>query len=316
MPFGWRSETTPGACPQNPRVNRRARRGELPRMSPPAVLPVHDASEPRAADRDHLGANPSATPFESTRQGASRQSRPWNPRAPGRRSIGRSRCNRDVTTAHARHDRKPLERLVATTSPRGPRSTGLGGRSEGSPRLTTSAFGPRSKGVHRSEQGSPAPADRRIGTRHPSAATEATTSRRHTRQRRPLDARALPPQATPASEPEGPSTATTRIGCSGRTRNAPARPAAVHRTRHVTTDPRRRGARTRCRHRIHATWFNEPAAVPRVTTDDATRPTQLNTVGVSRDTARSDFGRSQSPHTSHRETYASATARERNAPSE
>lgn len=53
-----------------------------------------------------------------------------NPRAPGRRSIGRSRCNRGVATAHARHDRTPLERLVATTSPRGPRSTGIGRRSE------------------------------------------------------------------------------------------------------------------------------------------------------------------------------------------
>ena len=95
----------------------------------------------------------------------------------------------------------------------------------GSPRLTASASGPRSKGVYRSEQGSPATPDHRVGTRHPSAATEATTSRRHTRQRRPFDARELPPQAVSASEPEGPATSTTRIGSSGCTPNAPARPS-------------------------------------------------------------------------------------------
>ena len=207
-----------------------ARTGEFDAVSfheccHPRALPMLDASKPRATDRDHLGANPSATPLESTRHGASRQSRPWNPRVPGKRSIGRSRCIRGVATAHARHDRTPLERLVATTSPRGPKSTGIGRRSEGSPRFTASASGPRSKDVYRSEQGSLATLDCRVGTQHPSAATEATTSRRHTRQRQPFDARELPPQAMSASKPEGPSTSTTRIGSSGRTPNAPAPPS-------------------------------------------------------------------------------------------
>jgi hypothetical protein len=208
------------------------------------------------------GRTPQRPMNESTRQGASRQSRPWNPHAPGRRRIGRSRCNRDVATAHARHDRTPLERLVATTSPRGPRSTGVGRHSEGSPRLTASVSGPRSKDVNRSEQGSPATPDRRVRTRHPSAATEAATSRRHTRQRQPFDAREPPPQAISASEPEGPATSTTHLGCSGCTPKLQRVPAAAHRTSHVTTDPRPRGARTRCRHRIHATWFRRTSGCP------------------------------------------------------
>lgn len=263
------------------------------------------------------GRTPQRPMIESTRQGASRQSRPWNPRTPGRRSFGRSRCNRGVATAHARHDRTPLERLVATTSPRGPRSKGIGRRSEGSPRLTASASRPRSRGVDRSEQGSLASPDRRVRTRHPSAATEATTSRRHTRQRQPFDARELPPQAMPVSGPEGPSTATTRIGSSGCTPNAPARPsgASPHEPRdHRSNLPGERKPDVATESTPPGS--DEPAAVPRVATDDATRPTQVNTIGMSRDTARSNCDRSHSPHTSHLGTCASATARKRDAPSE
>lgn len=133
----------------------------------------------------------------------------------------------------------------------------------GSPRLAASASEPRSKGVYRSEQGSPATPDHRVGTRHPSAATEAATSRRHIRQRRPFDARELPPQAVSAPEPEGSATSTTRIGSSGCTPNALARPSdASQHEPCVTTDPHPRGARTRCLHQIQATWFRRTSGCP------------------------------------------------------
>jgi len=285
----------------------------------PRVLPVLDASEPRAADSVAASGRTPRRPVNRKHSARRQPSIPTveNPRVPGRRSIGRSRCNRGVATAHARHDRTPLERLVATTSPRGPRSTGIGRRSE-VPRASRRR--PPNRGPKAStgrSKGGPAKEDHRVRTRHPSAATEAATSRRHTRRRRSFDARAPPQQEVSASEPEGPATSTTRIGCSGCTPNAPARPSgASQHEPSETTDPRPRGAQTRCRHRIHATWFDEPAAVPRVTTDDATRPTQLHTEGVPRDAARSSCDRSHSRHTSHRGTCASATARKRDAPSE
>lgn len=186
----------------------------------------------------------------------------------------------------------------------------------GSPRLTASASGPRSKGVYRSEQGSPATPDHRVGTRHPSAATEATTSRRHTRQRRPFDARELPPQAVSASEPEGPATSTTRIGSSGCTPLLQRVPATRRSTNHVTTDPHPRGARTWCRHQIHATWFRRTSGCPpcRHGRRHTTHAAQHRR--VPRDAARSSCDRSHSHHTSHRGTCASAKARKRDAPSE
>lgn len=39
-------------------------------------------------------------------------------------------------------------------------------------------------------------------------------------------------------------------------------PAADRRRSHATTDPRPRGAKTRCRHRIHATWFKRTSGCP------------------------------------------------------
>jgi len=270
------------------------------------VPPIATASErtPQRPLSKALGKAPAVNPDRG------------NPGTPGKRSIGtervQSRCrHRSCAT------RSPASgALGATTSPGGPRSRGVGGRSEDPAGVTASVSGPRSEGVDRSARGSLASRDQ-LEMRHPSAIAEATTSRRSTRQRQPFDARALPPQVECASGPEGPSASTTRIGSSEHTPHAPARPSGASPYEpcdHRSASPGSQDPMSPP-HPSHLVRANQrlSSVSPRTTPHDP----QGSTPEGCLDAARSGCDRSRSLHdVASCETCASATVRERNAPSE
>lgn len=270
------------------------------------VPPIATASErtPQRPLSKALGKAPAVNPDRG------------NPRIPGKRSIGtervQSRCrHRSCAT------RSPASgALGATTSPRGPRSTGVGG----APRI------PRASRRRSPDRGPKASTGRlegvsRVGT------NSRCDIRRPSPKRRPADE--APVNVSPSTRGRSRRRWSARRGPRARRRPPPAL-AAANTLRMLQRDPAARCRTRSCDPRSASPGSENPVSPPnpshlvrtnqrlssvspRTTPHDPHGSTPKGCL----DAARSSCDRSRSLHdVASCETCASATVRERNAPSE